>query len=99
MMEKHLIRGPEEERIILQYHKESETLMAGCLNKFRPFLEHLCFRVLKLKVSSIQKEEKNRQNHKHRYYFTIDPLHFQTQMYSVKEKYSVNKISSIIKDS
>ena len=97
MSEKYQIKGPEGEVLGVHFQTITNTvLMVGSKSKFKPFLEHIIFDVMKFRKKDVT-EEGIRQKHKYRYYLDVSEADFRRKWYLVLDKYGVTKIDSIIK--
>ena len=96
MSKKYKITGPDGEELGLHFREKEGYLMVGGRLKFKPFLDHICFRVLGLSGLDVTKEGR-RQAHKYRYYFDVHPDFIKTRLYGLREKYSLEEVESIVK--
>lgn len=96
MSKKYQVTGPDGEVIGIHFREKDGTLMAGGRLKFKPFLDHICFTVLGLCGADVTSEGK-RQQHKYRYHFDVDSDYILQKFYSLRERYKVEEIGSIIR--
>ena len=96
MSEKYQITGPEDEKLGVFFTPEKEKVTIGGKTRFRPFLDYIVFDYLGLKLKDITKEGV-KQKHKYRYTIKVSPKRFRRKLYSLRSKYTFEKINSIIK--
>jgi hypothetical protein len=96
MSKKYKVTGPEGEELGIHFREKNCSIMVGGKLKFKPFLEHICFKVLGLKRIDVTKEG-IRQQHKYRYSFSVDVDEVRKAFYTLRERYKVEEIESIVK--